>query len=95
MHVRHASHSKGRPRSLTCGWPGQPQGFAFAFGNCPLFRLYVVLEHRIAHTSTGSDAMSGIDQLRAAMLIAAMVVTPVGLGGALPAFVDAHVRGRS
>ncbi|HZD69431.1 MAG TPA: hypothetical protein VFA45_11115 [Actinomycetes bacterium] len=30
--------------------------------------------------------MSGIDQLGAAMLVAVLVVTPVGLGGALAAF---------
>ena len=30
--------------------------------------------------------MSGIDQLGAAMLVATVVVTPVGLGGALAAF---------
>src|SRR5581483_7735046 len=27
---------------------GQPLGFAFAFGNCVLFMLYVILGHRIA-----------------------------------------------
>ena len=29
---------------------GQPLGFAFAFGNCALFMLYVVLGHRVANT---------------------------------------------
>jgi inner membrane transporter RhtA len=65
---------------------GQPLGFAFAFGNCALFVLYVVVGHRIANTDAGSGAMSGIDQLGAAMLVAAVVVTPMGLGGALAAF---------
>jgi inner membrane transporter RhtA len=65
---------------------GQPLGFAFAFGNCALFVLYVVVGHRIANTGTGTGTMSGIDQLGAAMLVAAVVVTPVGLGGALAAF---------
>ena len=71
---------------------GQPLGFAFAFGNCGLFVLYVVLGHKIANAGSGTAAgavgrgvMSGIDQLGAAMLIAAVVITPVGLGGALPA----------
>ena len=64
---------------------GQPLGFAFAFGNCALFMCYVLLGHRVANTDVGSGAMSGIDQLGAAMLVAAVVVTPVGLGGALPA----------
>src|SRR6266511_5873651 len=65
---------------------GQPLGFAFAFGNCALFVLYVVLGHRIANTDAGTGAMSGIDQLGAAMLLATLVVTPLGLGGALAAF---------
>jgi inner membrane transporter RhtA len=65
---------------------GQPLGFAFAFGNCALFVLYVVVGHRIATTDAGTGAMSGIDQLGAAMLVAAVVVTPMGLGGALAAF---------
>jgi inner membrane transporter RhtA len=65
---------------------GQPLGFAFAFGNCALFVLYVVVGHRIANTDAGTGAMSGIDQLGAAMLVAAVVVTPLGLGGALAAF---------
>ena len=65
---------------------GQPLGFAFAFGNCALFVLYVVVGHRIANTDAGAGAMSGIDQLGAAMLVAAVVVTPMGLGGALAAF---------
>jgi inner membrane transporter RhtA len=65
---------------------GQPLGFAFAFGNCALFVLYVVLGHRVANTDAGTGAMSGIDQLGAAMLVAAVAVTPVGLPGALAAF---------
>jgi inner membrane transporter RhtA len=67
---------------------GQPLGFAFAFGNCALFVLYVVVGHRIANTDAGTGAMSGIDQLGAAMLVAAVVATPMGLGGALAAFTD-------
>lgn len=90
---------------------GQPLGFAFAFGNCALFMLYVILGHKIANTvpaAAGSggadvpgraevsgqtevpgqtagarrDMMSGIDQLGAAMLIAAVVIAPFGLGAA-------------
>jgi inner membrane transporter RhtA len=65
---------------------GQPLGFAFAFGNCALFLLYVVLGHQVANTDADTGAMSGIDQLGAAMLVATVVVTPVGLRGALAAF---------
>ena len=62
---------------------GQPLGFVFAFANCGLFMVYIVLGHRIANTDAGKG---GIDRLAAAMLIAAVAATPWGLGGALPAF---------
>jgi inner membrane transporter RhtA len=68
---------------------GQPLGFVFAFANCALFMLYVVLGHKIANTTTpdgGRPVMTGIDQLAASMLIAAVLVSPIGLGGALAAF---------
>ena len=61
---------------------GQPLGFVFAFANCALFMLYIVLGHRIAN----EGRPGAIDRLGAAMLIAAVVATPWGLGGALPAF---------
>jgi inner membrane transporter RhtA len=64
---------------------GQPLGFVFAFANCALFMVYIVLGHRIAN-ETGPSGLSGIDRLGAAMLIAAVIATPWGLGGALPAF---------
>ncbi|HEX5401471.1 MAG TPA: EamA family transporter [Pseudonocardiaceae bacterium] len=62
---------------------GEAIGFVLAFGNCVLFMLYVVLGHRIARAG---GSVSGIDQLAAAMLVAAVVATPFGLGQALPAF---------
>ena len=62
-----------------------PLGLVFAFGNCAGFMLYVMLGHRVANTRV-SDVFGGIDQLGAAMLIAAVAVTPAGLGAALPAF---------
>jgi inner membrane transporter RhtA len=68
---------------------GRPLGFAFAFANCALFMLYVMLGHRIANTRDNSGTgkpLSGIDQLGASMLVAAVVVSPVGLGDALAAF---------
>jgi inner membrane transporter RhtA len=65
---------------------GQPLGFAFAFANCALFMLYIVLGHRIANASGGAGRPSGIDRLAVAMAIAAVTTTPWGLGGALPAF---------
>src|SRR6202034_4282291 len=62
---------------------GHPLGFVFAFANCALFMLYIVLGHRIADAGRPS---AGVDRLGAAMLIAAVTATPWGLGGALPAF---------
>jgi inner membrane transporter RhtA len=60
---------------------GSPLGFALAFANCALFMLYVTLGHKIANTGT-----NGVDQLGAAMLVAAVLATPAGLGAARPAF---------
>lgn len=60
---------------------GQPLGFAFAFANCALFLLYIILGHRIAR----NGGAAGIDRLGAAMLVALVVITPLGLRGALPA----------
>jgi len=71
---------------------GQPLGFVFAFANCALFMLYIVLGHRIANAGgrqapgTGTGRPANIDRLAGAMAIAAVTATPWGLGGALPAF---------
>jgi inner membrane transporter RhtA len=68
----------------------QPLGFVFAFGNCAGFMLYVILGHRVASTSlpspdtdgrSGGRTASGIDQLAAAMLIAAVLAAPAGFPG--------------
>jgi len=66
---------------------GEPLGFLFAFVNCALFMLYVVLGHRIAQNG---DA-TGIDRLGLAMLIAMVTVSPIGFTGALPAFQRPHL----
>jgi len=64
----------------------------FAFANCAGFMLYVSLGHRIANTapdgttSATGNPMSGIDQLGAAMIVAAIVATPFGITGAAPTF---------
>lgn len=52
----------------------EPLGVAFAFANAGLFALYIVLAHRVAQ----DPRITGIDGLAAAMLIAAVVVTPLG-----------------
>jgi inner membrane transporter RhtA len=67
----------------------QPLGFVFAFGNCAGFMLYVILGHRIANRpvqGTSRTALSGIDQLGLAMLIACVIATPIGIGPAAAAF---------
>ncbi len=60
-------------------------GYVFAFANCVLFVLYILLGHRIA---SSGEAMSGIDRLGAAMLIASIAALPIGIRSALPAFTD-------
>jgi len=61
---------------------GEPLGYLFAFANCGLFVLYIVLGHRIA-------AEAGrIDALGAAMLIATVAALPFGIREAAPAFHD-------
>ena len=61
---------------------GEPLGYLFAFANCALFMLYVVLGHRTAQ----DGGAAGIDRLGAAMLVALTVVFPLGFKGALLAF---------
>ncbi len=61
---------------------GDPLGFVFAFANCAFFMVYVVLGHQIAQ----DGGAAGIDRLGAAMLVAFLTITPIGISGALPAF---------
>ena len=63
---------------------GRPLGFVFAFLNAGLFALYIVAAHRVARLAT----MGGIDGLAAAMLVAAVAVTPIGGWSAASAFDD-------
>jgi inner membrane transporter RhtA len=59
-------------------------GFVFAFANAALFALYIVLADRVAKR----PQQSGIDGLGAAMLIAAVAITPIGGWHAARAFTD-------
>lgn len=61
---------------------GQTVGFLFAFANCALFILYIILGHRIA----ADGGAAGIDRLAVAMLVAMVVALPIGIRDALPAF---------
>lgn len=63
---------------------GQPLGFAFAFADCALFVLYIILGHRIA----ADGGAAGIDRLGFAMLVAMVVALPIGIRQAIPAFVS-------
>jgi len=60
---------------------GEPLGFVLAFANAALFALYIVLAHRVAQEN-------GIDGLASAMLVALVVVSPLGLADAAPACLD-------
>ena len=63
---------------------GEPLGVALAFANAGLFALYIVLAHRVAQ----HPRIGGIDGLAAAMLVAAVVVTPLGGWKVAGAFLD-------
>jgi inner membrane transporter RhtA len=61
---------------------GEPLGFLFAFANCILFMLYIILGHQIAE----DGGATGIDRLGASMLIALITVSPIGFKDVLPVF---------
>src|SRR5437588_8244944 len=63
---------------------GEPLGVAFAAANAVLFAAYIVLAHRVAQRGD----VGGLDGLAAAMLIAAVVVCPLGGWEAGPALLD-------
>src|SRR6266481_4203406 len=63
---------------------GDPIGYIFAFANCVLFVLYILLGHRIA----ASGGRAGVERLAMAMVVASMVVTPIGLKSALVTALD-------
>jgi len=63
---------------------GEPLGVAFAAANAILFAAYIVLAHRVARR----EDVGGLDGLAAAMLIAVVVVCPLGGWQAAPAFGD-------
>jgi inner membrane transporter RhtA len=58
---------------------GAPLGYVFAFANCALFVIYIVLGHRIS-------GRGGIDRLGISMLIATAAAVPIGIRDAAPAF---------
>mgnify|MGYP001555071845 CR=1 FL=1 len=60
---------------------GAPFAYLYAFANCALFVVYIVLGHRISGDG-------GIDRLGLSMLIAMIAALPFGIHAALPAFRD-------
>jgi inner membrane transporter RhtA len=62
----------------------EPLGVLVAFVNAALFAGYIVLGHRVARLGPAG----GIDGLAAAMLVAAVLVTPIGGWDAAAAFTD-------
>jgi inner membrane transporter RhtA len=62
----------------------EPLGVLLAFANAALFAGYIVLGHRVARQGSAG----GIDGLAASMLVAAVLVTPVGGWDAAAAFTD-------
>jgi inner membrane transporter RhtA len=62
----------------------EPIGLLFAFANAALFALYIVLAHRVSRNA----ALDRLDGLGAAMLVAAVAITPIGGYAAAEAFRD-------
>jgi inner membrane transporter RhtA len=57
---------------------GAPIGFVLAFLNAALFAAYIVAAHRVSR----QPVLGGLDGLATAMLVAAVVVSPLGAGSA-------------
>jgi inner membrane transporter RhtA len=65
-------------------WVAEPLGYLYAFANCALFVLYIVLGHRLA----AQGGAGGIERLGASMLVAMVFALPFGIEQAMPAFRD-------
>jgi inner membrane transporter RhtA len=63
---------------------GQPLGMVFAFANAILFAGYIVFAHRVARR----EDLARIDGLAAAMLVATVTITPIGISSVAPALLD-------
>lgn len=64
---------------------GSPQAFFWAFANAVLFTLYIVLAHAV---SRSGPATSPIDRLGASMIVAGVMISPLGLADAASALLD-------
>jgi inner membrane transporter RhtA len=63
---------------------GEPLGVLFAFANAALFAAYIVQAHRVSRL----PELTGVDGLAASMVIAAVVITPIGGSAVLPILND-------
>src|SRR6266540_2967203 len=63
---------------------GASAGYIFAFANCALFVLYILLGHQIA----GKGGRGGVKRLAIAMVVAMIIVSPIGLRSAFGALLD-------
>ena len=63
---------------------GEPLGVAVAFANAALFALSIVVAHRVAR----HQLVDRIDGLAAGMLVAAVLITPLGGWSVAPALFD-------
>lgn len=64
---------------------GTPLAFAWAFANALLFTLYIVLAHGVARADPST---SPIDRLGASMMLAGVIISPLGFRDAVPALMD-------
>jgi len=66
---------------------GQFLGLVFALVNCVFFMLYIVLGHRIAQ----DGGSAGVDRLATSMLVAFLIILPIGFREAMPAFASVQL----
>lgn len=64
---------------------GEPIALVWAFINAACFTAYIILAHRLAKSDPHTKP---VDRLGAAMIVAAFIITPLGIKGALPAITD-------
>lgn len=64
---------------------GDPAAFGWAFANAALFTIYIIIAHAISRADTTT---SPIDRLAAAMVVAGIAITPLGLRDAAPVLTD-------
>ncbi|UZR98436.1 EamA family transporter [Chondrinema litorale] len=64
---------------------GELEGFFWAFVNAICFIVYIILAHRLSSIDAQTKS---VDRLGASVIFAAVMITPLGIEGALPAFTN-------